>query len=126
QDLVAMCDGLPLALSIASARLVARPRRTLARLVTDLADERRRLAVLSSKEELSVNSVFGFSYQALQGDSARLYRLLGLHPGSEFGIGVAAATVDTSESHVEDLLGALIDASLLDESGEDRYRFHDL
>lgn len=126
QQLVGLCDGLPLALSIVSSGLVARPRRTLARLATELADVRRRLAVLSSGEELSVNSVFDLSYQALPDEAARLYRLLGVCPGSEFGIGAAAATMDSSVSWVEDLLGVLVDASLLEESGEDRYRFHDL
>ncbi|MEK8171714.1 NB-ARC domain-containing protein [Streptomyces sp. M19] len=50
QELVALCDGLPLALRAASAQLLARPRWRLTRLATALRDERRRLALLSAED----------------------------------------------------------------------------
>jgi len=55
-----------------------------------------------------------------------MYRMLGLHPGPTFGTGVAAAAADIDEARAAELLDALAGASLVQEEGEERYRFHDL
>ncbi|MQA09146.1 MAG: tetratricopeptide repeat protein [Pseudonocardiaceae bacterium] len=126
RDLVERCDGFPLALSIIGASLALRRHSSIARVVTDLDDERRRLNVLSSREDASMQAVLDVSYEALSAEAARFYRLLGLHPTSEFGGGVAAATVDRSVREVDALIEQLLEASLLEEIDRDRYQFHDL
>jgi tetratricopeptide (TPR) repeat protein len=126
RDLVTLCGGLPIALCVAAARLVSRPKWTLEKVVADLVDERRRLARLSFSDDLSVKAVFDVSYQALSSPAARLYRLLGLHPGPDFDTGVAAAVLHTSLPSAEPLVDELLGASLLEETGPDCYRFHDL
>jgi hypothetical protein len=73
-----------------------------------------------------VAAILDLSYRELPGQAARSYRLLGLHPGPDFGHEVAAAAVGVGEKEAEDLLDVLVDASLLIDVGEDRYRFHDL
>ncbi|WP_433269366.1 ATP-binding protein [Actinosynnema sp. CS-041913] len=121
--LASMCGGLPIALRIAAARLVARPRWSVERVVAELNDERGRLAVLSTSPELSVRSTFDLSYRALRPTAATLYRRLALHPGQDFGPSVAVSVL---EDATPDVLEELVEGSLLEEVHEDRYRFHDL
>jgi tetratricopeptide (TPR) repeat protein len=126
QKLVELCGGLPIALCVAGARLATRPKWTLARAVADLQDERRRLARLSFGDELSVQAVFDMSYQALSDQAARLYRLMGLHPGPDFGLDVVAAVMETPVLEAETLVEELLNANMLDEPRTGRCRFHDL
>ncbi|WP_020669005.1 ATP-binding protein [Amycolatopsis nigrescens] len=123
-DIVRLCGGLPIALAVMGARLATRPRASLAKAAADLA--RRRLPMLSVKGDLSVQATFDLSYEALPAEAARLYRLLGVHPGAEFSTGIAAAAADLPADDVEPLLEELVDVGLLHEPEEDRYRFHDL
>ncbi|MEU2069775.1 hypothetical protein ABZ574_23160 [Streptomyces anulatus] len=74
-----------------------------------------------------MRAALDLSYQGLPRSAARLYRLLGLHPGREFGVPVAWTLL--GEDAVE-ALDALHDANLLvdvaEASGGERHRFHDL
>ncbi|MBW4720711.1 ATP-binding protein [Saccharothrix obliqua] len=121
--LVALCGGLPIALRVAAARLVTRPRWSVERVVAELDDERGRLAVLSTSPELSVRSTFDLSYRALRPAAAALYRRLAAHPGQDFGPRVALAVLDDAPP---DVLDELVEGSLVEEVREDRFRFHDL
>lgn len=125
-DLARLCGRLPLALSVAGARLASRPRWPVARMVRELADERLRLAALSVDEGVSVTSVFDVSYEGMSARQARAYRRLSLHPGPDFEAGTAAAVLDLPVEDAVDVLESLVDASVLEERGSDRYRFHDL
>jgi tetratricopeptide (TPR) repeat protein len=127
-ELVALCGRLPLAVCASGARLAARRRWSIARVVRELADETRRLAALGEGEdEASVQAVFNASYGAIDDPGARrLYRLLGLHPGPDFEAGAAAALIEDDEDEAAHLLDVLAGANLLQEEPEDRYRFHDL
>ncbi|MFE2041323.1 ATP-binding protein [Streptomyces sp. NPDC059477] len=123
--LVRLCAGLPIALSIAGARLVVRPEWPIARVVRELSDEQRRLRALSV-EEATVVGVFDYSYEGLAPDTARAYRLLGLHPGPDISLEAAAAAVRLPADDTATLLERLVDASVLETGDDDRYRFHDL
>jgi tetratricopeptide (TPR) repeat protein len=126
RDVVALCGGLPIALCVTAARLVSHPNWTVQKVVDDLVDKRRRLDRLTFGHDLSVQAVFDVSYQALSAPAARLYRLLGLHPGADFGTGVAAAALGTSVAEAEGLVDELLTANLLEEPRAERCRFHDL
>jgi tetratricopeptide (TPR) repeat protein len=126
ERLVELCGGLPIALSIAGARLATRPRWPVARVVRDLADEQRRLSALSVEEEISVHGVFDLSYEGLSDVVSRAYRWLGLHPGPDFRVGAAAAALETPDEDASELLETLVDASLLHVTETERYYFHDL
>jgi hypothetical protein len=107
-----LCGGMPIALHVAAARLAVRPHWPLASVATELADERHRLRSLVAEDEhLSVVTCFDLSYHGLPPVAARLYRLLGLYPGPDFGKGVAAAITGTTEAAAEHDLGVLVDAS---------------
>ncbi|WP_331750111.1 NB-ARC domain-containing protein (plasmid) [Streptomyces longwoodensis] len=75
RDVVRLCGGLPLALRIAGARLATFPARTVGSFARDLADDHRRLDVLSLGER-SVRAVFHAAYQALPSLQRRAFRLL--------------------------------------------------
>ena len=120
-----LCGRLPLALSIAGARLAVRPRLRLATMIAELADERRRLQALALPDDLSVRAVFDVTYRDLPDPLARLYRLLGQHPGPEFSTDAAAAAAGRPRDETADQLADLADRRILDEL-DDRYRLHDL
>ncbi len=124
--LVGLCGGLPIALRIAAARLANRPRWSISRIVDTLADRRRRLESLAVSGDVSVRASFDLSYQELRPEPARIYRLIGLHPGAEFELGVIAAAAEISPDDADDLLADLVDVSLVNELGDARFGTHDL
>lgn len=126
EALVDLCGGLPIAVRVAAARLAARPKWPVGRVVSELADEQLRLAVLSPSQELSVQTTFDLSYRALDERNAAVYRRLALHPGQTFGPAVAASLLGRGLVEARRLIEELVDSSLLEEVAEDRYRFHDL
>lgn len=129
EELVEQCGRSPLALSIAAARLATRPRWPLARLVRALAQERRRLTVLSAQDagnEMTIRAALTLSYQNLPEAARRVYRFLGLHPGGTFDERMAAALAGVPVDAAEDALDLLTEVNLLDDLPGSRYRFHSL
>jgi tetratricopeptide (TPR) repeat protein len=126
RSLVRLCGQLPIAVCASGARLAPRPRWAISRVVEELRDERQRLAALSRGSDISVIAVFDVSYRALPAEAARLYRLLGLWPGTEFGPGVAGAVAAVAPAKAADLLDSLVESSLLAEIADHRFKFHDL
>ncbi|XVQ10272.1 tetratricopeptide repeat protein [Spirillospora sp. CA-255316] len=127
--LVELCARSPLALSVAAARLAIRPAWSLADLVRDLADEKRRLAVLSApdaEDDVTIRAALELSYRALPDPARRLYRALGLFPGTAFDARAAAALAGEPLPDVQDGLGVLAAANLLDDLPGGRHRLHDL
>ncbi|MBT2228201.1 tetratricopeptide repeat protein [Nonomuraea sp. NEAU-A123] len=120
-ELVELCMRLPLALSVAAARLAGRPSWPLRAMVTALAEEQQTLTI---GDDVALRSALDLSYRALHPDAARLYRLLGLVPGNTFGGDATAALADISRMEARRLLGELTDANLLTDISDGRYRFH--
>ncbi len=125
RSVVRLCGGLPLAVCVAGAKAVPRTRRSLTRLAAELAAQQRRLTVLAA-EDVSVRAVFDASYRALPEELARGYGLLSQIPGQDFGVQVAAACLGIDPDDAGDLLDALCAASLLNETCDQRFRYHDL
>jgi tetratricopeptide (TPR) repeat protein len=125
-QLAVLCDGLPIALSVISAKIVARPHRSLARIVEDLTDERARLDTLSPRGDLSVRSMFDVAYEALPERLQEVYRTLGLQPTNTFGAEPVAVALRAEVRAVRRSLDELVDASLLGEVADDSYRVHGL
>ncbi|MET7905116.1 BTAD domain-containing putative transcriptional regulator [Streptomyces sp. NPDC005355] len=124
-ELVALCDGLPLALRAASAQLMARPRWRLARLATALRDERRRLALLSA-EDAGVAAALRNSVARLSADDAELLRALGTGFAREVNTAEAAALSGADPELIQDSLDRLAEMHLLDEEATNRYVMSDL
>lgn len=127
REIVVRCAGLPLALAIVAARAAARPRLPLALLAQELRGADSRLDALDSGEASSeVRAVFSWSYRALSADAARLFRLLGLHPGPDMSLPAVAALAGLPVPRARTLLDELVHGHLLDEHDPGRYGFHDL
>ncbi|RDG37684.1 ATP-binding protein [Streptomyces corynorhini] len=128
-ELAGLCARLPLALRIAAERAASHPHMRLDDLIADLRDESALWDALSTgddEEAEAVRTVFAWSYRALSDRAARLFRLLGLHPGPEFGLDAAAALAALPTSRTRQLLDSLVGAHLLEQTAPDRYQFHDL
>lgn len=110
-ELARLCARLPLALRIAAERAASHPHLRLDDLLDDLRDESALWDALSTgmdEEAEAVRTVFAWSYRTLPPHSGRLFRLLGLHPGPEFGLHAAAALADLSLSRARQLLDDLV------------------
>jgi DNA-binding SARP family transcriptional activator/tetratricopeptide (TPR) repeat protein len=125
-EIIARCARLPLALSIAAAWAVARPRIALGELVGQLAAAVTPLDVLTGDPDREVRRVFSWSYETLSSAAARLLRLLGLHPGPDIGLCAAASLSGLSVGAVVGLLDELRRANLVAEVAPARYAMHDL
>ncbi|WP_412540471.1 BTAD domain-containing putative transcriptional regulator [Longispora sp. K20-0274] len=125
--LVGLCGRLPLAIRITAAQLAERPQLGLARHVAELeAGDRLAALALPEDDDASVRVVFGHSYTGLKPEAARLFRLLGLVPGPDFGVACAAALAGLDRREAGRLLNILAAAHLIEPRGADRYGFHDL
>ena len=126
--LARQCARLPLALRVAAERAVARPGTPLAELAIELAGQQERLESLEAGGDPrgAVASVFSWSYRHLPDAVARMFRLLGLHPGQDWDQHAAAALVSVSAAQASQLLGALARAHLIEPVGQRRYGMHDL
>jgi DNA-binding SARP family transcriptional activator/Tfp pilus assembly protein PilF len=127
EEIIASCARLPLALAIVAARAAARPGFPLARIAAEL---RQATALLDPFDdgELAVNvrTVFACSYHALSSGAARLFRLLGLHPGPDISVSAAASLAGVARDQATTLLAELARAHMLTEQFPGRYTFHDL
>ena len=126
-ELIRLCAHLPLALVIVSAQAVARADYALAVQAAELRDSAGRLDVLDAGDPAaSVRSVFSWSYRQLSPAAARLFRLLGLHPGPDISAGAAASLAGCGRAEARRLLASLTGAHLLTEHAPGRFSCHDL
>src|SRR5215831_18302199 len=126
-ELIGLCARLPLALAITAARAAAHPGFTLAALAAELADASGRLDALSAGEDAAdVRAVFSWSYRNLGAPAARMFRLLGLHPGPDITAAAAASLAGLARPEARRLLRELTRGHLLSEPAPGRYAFHDL
>jgi DNA-binding SARP family transcriptional activator/transcriptional regulator with XRE-family HTH domain/tetratricopeptide (TPR) repeat protein len=126
-ELIALCRGLPLALSDVAARALARPGLELAALAADTRDARRRLDVRETGESAtSVRMVFSWSRAKLGERASRMFRLLGIHPGPDVTSSAAASLAGIPPEPAYLALAELCDEHLLTEYVPGRYICHDL
>lgn len=131
-ELLRACDGMPLALRIAGARLGARANWAVSTLARRLSDRRRRLDELAIGD-LAARASFDVSFASLAKPGfdgmlslERAFRLLGLVSGPDISLPAAAALLGLCEERAAFVLEALVDTHLLESPEPDRYRMHDL
>jgi DNA-binding SARP family transcriptional activator len=126
-EIAALCGRLPLALAVAAARAQARPDFPLAALADELRDRAVRLDALDAGDPpASVRAVLSWSYRQLTADAARMFRLLGIHPGPHISAAAAASLAAVDKPAARRLLAELARAHLIAEHVPGRYAFHDL
>ena len=126
-ELMRQSAWLPLALSVTCARAVTRPGVALADLVAELADARGRLDVLETGDVTTdLRAVFSWSYEKLTQPAARMFRLLGLHPGPDISAASAASLAGIPLAAARAALAELARASLLTEDTAGRFGCHEL
>ncbi|NBE92625.1 tetratricopeptide repeat protein [Nonomuraea sp. KC401] len=130
EQIARLCDGLPLAVRIAAARLAARPDWTLSYLADRLTDAARRLDALEHAD-LAVRASIAVSHHHLREeptghDAAHLFTFLGLLDLPTLTPGATAALVGWPVLRAEAALDRLLDARILEPAQHGGCRVHDL
>jgi tetratricopeptide (TPR) repeat protein/DNA-binding XRE family transcriptional regulator len=126
-EIAALCAHLPLALAVTAAQAAARPGIPLAALAGELRDTAGRLDALDAGDPAaSVAAVFSWSCQQLSAQAARMFRLLGLHPGPDITVPAAASLAAIPQPEARRLLRELARDCLITEHAPGRHAFHDL
>jgi DNA-binding SARP family transcriptional activator/Tfp pilus assembly protein PilF len=130
-DLITGCARLPLALTIAAARAADSPAFPLAVFAAELREAGRETSraldpFQGGDASTDVRAVFSWSYQALSPGAARMFRLLGLHPGPDAGLAAAASLAGLAPGSARGPLAELARAHLVTEPAPGRYLCHDL
>ncbi|GLF98891.1 AfsR/SARP family transcriptional regulator [Streptomyces yaizuensis] len=126
-DLVTICGRSPLALRIAAANLALRPDFRIADHVRDLrsGNPLESLAVAGDPDS-AVRRAFELSYRRLDAEAADGFRLLGLLPGPATTTAAVAALWGRSVGSAHHLLDRLFAEHLVERTGQERLRLHDL
>lgn len=125
-ELVDLCARLPLALSVAAARTATAPVGSVGALVRELRRTRTPLDLFGTHDaDVDLRTVFHGSYTLLPAPAARLFRLLGCHPGPEIDATACAGLIGAPEPPIA-LLDTLTAAHLVRQHAPGRYTVHDL
>jgi DNA-binding SARP family transcriptional activator/tetratricopeptide (TPR) repeat protein len=126
-ELIRLCARLPLALTIAAARAAIRPGFSLTAVAGELREARSHLDALDPGDtDTSIRAIFSWSCRSLTAPAARMFRLLGVHPGPDISACAAASLAGLAPSQARMVLGELSMASLITEHAPGRFAFHDL
>ncbi|WP_311318838.1 helix-turn-helix domain-containing protein [Streptomyces sp. PanSC9] len=124
-DLLAdRCGRLPLALVLAGEHIVSRQQRSADALARELKPERARLNL--AEGDVVLRDAFATSYRALDEQSARLFRLLGLLPSRLIDADATAATAGVSQDEASRMLRGLASMHLIHRQDERHYLMHQL
>ncbi|MEU8654940.1 BTAD domain-containing putative transcriptional regulator [Streptomyces sp. NPDC048737] len=126
-DIVRLCGRLPLALAVVAARAELDPAFSLHAIADDLRDAHGGLDAFTGFDSATdVRAVFSWSYRSLDEPTARLFRLLALHPGPHITAPAAAGLAGLPLSRTRRLLDQLTRACLVEQPRPGRFTLHDL
>jgi tetratricopeptide (TPR) repeat protein len=125
------CAGNPLALCTTGASVAFREHltwETVGRQLSERADNREQGAFTmdGGASRDVVHSTHDVIYRQLRPQCAALYRALGVWTWPSITVGAAVRATAVSEAETRTLLEELAAVHLIEEIGEERYRFHDL
>jgi tetratricopeptide (TPR) repeat protein len=125
-EIVARCGGLPLALAVAAARVKARDDLPLAAFAEELRAVGSLEALHLDDPMTDVRTVLSWSVQTLKQETARVFRLLGLHPGPEASIASIMSSAALPARPARAAVADLTRAHLAIQRTGGRMAFHDL
>jgi len=127
-DIIARCGRLPLALAIVAARAAIRHSFPLSDLAAELRASPGQLDALACGDDQATDlrAVFSWSCRTLSPEAARLFGLLGLHPGPDISSPATASLAGRALTQTQQLLGELARVNMVSEQRPGRYACHDL
>jgi tetratricopeptide (TPR) repeat protein len=125
-ELIGLCGALPLAIRVAAEHVTSDGGTAVAGLVGKL--RRHGLDLLGAADDplTDVRTVLSWSYRCLPAATARMFRLLGVHPGPDIDVYAAASLAGVDLQTTEGLLHRLRRTHLIEEPTPGRYAMHDL
>ncbi|GAA0251803.1 hypothetical protein GCM10010492_60280 [Saccharothrix mutabilis subsp. mutabilis] len=125
--IVRRCSGLPLALTIAAARVAEHPDFPVSELVAELDEEATRLSAFDAGDGVrSLRAVLSWSSGSLDKELIRAFRLLGAAPVTDVGVSTAAWLWSVSPRDAANTMRALEVANLVRQHRPGRFHMHDL
>ncbi|MET9226119.1 tetratricopeptide repeat protein [Lentzea sp. NPDC003310] len=125
RELVALCGGYPLALSITARHAAVHPSVPLAEIAAELRDLGLEGFDLDTDPASCLPSVLSWSLRRLTDEQRTTFALLGVSPGPDTTLAAVVPLTGLSLARARKALTALEDASLLSRR-HDRYVMHDL
>ncbi|GIH02580.1 SARP family transcriptional regulator [Rhizocola hellebori] len=126
REVARLCANLPLALSIAGARLQSEPGLSL----EDFAEELKSLtgltALAQQDADTDLRHVFGWSYRVLSPQAAQAFRLISILPGNDISLSAAASVLGVQPPQARLILHELESGHLAARDSAGRYLMHDL
>jgi tetratricopeptide (TPR) repeat protein/transcriptional regulator with XRE-family HTH domain len=117
---------LPLALTIVAARAALRPDLAIADIAAELTADPGLDAFSVGEPAADIRAVLSWSYRQLDDETARVFRLAGLHPGAHLDRYAIAALTGMTLGQAEQMLLSLAEGGLVQQGGPGRYSMHDL
>ncbi|WP_410812556.1 AfsR/SARP family transcriptional regulator [Micromonospora sp. 067-2] len=125
-ELIRLCDRLPLALVVVAARTVVRPQLSLAELGAQLRTDGGLDGLDTGEHDSSVRTTLSWSYRLLSVPTARVFRLVGGSTDVTVSAAAVASLAGTGRREIRRAVAELAEAHLVLERGPDRYAMHDL
>ncbi|HEV7712632.1 MAG TPA: BTAD domain-containing putative transcriptional regulator [Asanoa sp.] len=125
-ELARMCAYVPLALRIAAAAILAQPHGIAAYLARMRSADRLEALRLDGDDHTAMSTTLAYSYDLLESDTRRLFRLLSLVPGLDVTADTAADLAGLPAGQTRALLTKLVAVHLVEERAPGRFGFHDL
>ena len=126
-ELVNICGGLPLALSIVASRAALYPDRRLSSFSHEFQDLDAHLEFFDGGDlQSNIRAVFSWSYRMLSTEQKRTFRLLGIFPGFNISVSTTSALIGISPRTAASLLQELERFSLIDRYVDGRWHLHNL
>ncbi|MFD9735824.1 ATP-binding protein [Umezawaea sp. NPDC059074] len=125
KELVDLCGGLPLALSVIAARAAIQPAFPLSAFTEEL--HKARLDALDAGEpNVDVRVAVSCTYLVLPLGPATVFRMLGSAPGPDISLSAVAVLAELPDTQARKQLRELERFHLVQQYLPDRYRMHDL
>ncbi|HEX6340850.1 AfsR/SARP family transcriptional regulator [Umezawaea sp.] len=125
-ELVELCGGYPLALSITARHAATHPVIPVAEVAAELREHGLEMLDHDTDPAASLPAVLSWSLRRLTAEQRTVFGLLGIAPGPDTTLPAVVALTGLPEARARKALSALEEASLVERRPGGRYAMHDL